>query len=439
MTIGADEVKKIKDRAARALKKQDWAKALEAHQELAKAQPKDLRVKLKVGEILLKLKRQDEAMSVYQEVAETYTKDQFLIQAVSVYKLMQQIDPNHPGLGDRLENLNRLRGIPQVKAAPPAVPPDAEPGLELEVEIEASPEAESQEKTLQAEIAAAREAAEAKKLDPHRGHFPETPLFSQLGTEEFTQVVSKFQVGTIPKGTLVIKEGTKGDSFFIVSHGDIRVFRTHPKSGKKITLAHLKDGAFFGEMAFFLDSVRQASCETAEESVLLRISRADLEGLMAQYPNIRAVMRDFFKKRALDQLFKTMSLFETLEDAEKEVLTEKFELVEAEPGQMLISEGDEGEYFWLIYSGEVEVSATSADKGPVKIASVGPGGYVGEISLVTKRASTADVTASARSVLFRLPRSLFSELLAMNLFMLDELTAVIEERIKSTTQTLEST
>jgi CRP-like cAMP-binding protein len=431
-----DELKRIKERATRALKKQDWAKALEAHQELAKAQPKDLRVKLKIGEILIKLKRQDEAMKTYQEVAEAYSKDKFLIQAVSVYKLMQQIDPAYPGLGDKLEDLNRARGIPQVRTLPAAVPPDAEPGLEIEVEVEVSAEAEAARETLQAAISAARAAAAARKHEPAQGHFPETPLFSQLGAEEFTQVVSKFQVGTIPKNTLVIKEGTKGDSFFIISHGDVRVFRTHPKSGKKITLAHLKDGAFFGEMAFFLDSVRQASCETAEESVLLRVSRPDLEELMVRYPNIRAVMRDFFKRRALDQMFKTMSLFETLEDAEKEALTEKFEMVEAEPGTTLIKEGEEGQYFWLIYAGEVEVSATNEDQGPVKLATIGPGDYVGEISLVMKRPNTADVVASARSVLFRLPKAVFSELLAMNLFMLDELTAVIEERLQSTNQAL---
>jgi len=436
MAISPDEIKKIKERVTRALKKQDWAKALEAHHDLAKALPKDLRVKLKIGEVLIRLKRQDEAMKTYQEVAEAYSKDQFLIQAVSVYKLMQQIDPAYPGLADKLEDLNRARGIPQTRTIPPAVPPDAEPGLEIEVEVEVSPEAEAAQESLQAAIAAARQARDAKKREPAPGHFPETPLFSQLGAEEFTQVVSKFQVGTIPKNTLVIKEGTKGDSFFIVSHGDVRVFRTHPQSGKKITLAHLKDGAFFGEMAFFLDSVRQASCETAEESVLLRISRPDLEELMDRYPNIRAVMRDFFKQRALDQLFKTMSLFETLEDAEKEVLTEKFEMIVAEPGTALIKEGEEGEYFWLIYAGEVEVSATHEDKGPVKLATVGPGGYVGEISLVMKRPNTADVTASARSVLFRLPRPVFGELLAMNLFMLDELSAVIEERLQSTNQAL---
>jgi len=420
-----EQVRKLKEQGARHLRKGHWDKALEKYRELVKLRPKDLRFRMKLGDILAKLKKTDEAAEVYQEVAEAYASDGFLIQAISVYKLMEQMDPSRKGVAEKLEELNRARGIPAASARPAAAPPDGEPGL---------PEAE--EVNLKQEIEQARKRQEERDKEPVKWRFPETPLFGPLGEEEFNQVVSKFQVGRIPKGTLVIKEGTRGDAFFIVSQGDVRVFRTHPKSGKKITLAHLKDGAFFGEMAFFLDSVRTASCETAEDTTLLRINKKDMEALMEKYSNIRTVMYDFFKKRALDQLFKTMSIFEPMEDAEKEVLLDKFEMAIAEPGTPIIREGEEGAHLWVIFSGELEVTTQHEEKGPVKLATLGPGEYAGEIALVQGKLNTADVTASKRSVLFKLPRPIFKELLAIHSTMLEELSSTIEKRLKNTVDTL---
>jgi CRP-like cAMP-binding protein len=425
------DLRKVKDQAARALKKGEWDKALEKFEILVKAQPKDLRQKMKLGDILVKLKRMDDAMRTYGDVAEAYTAGGFLIQAVSVYKLMQQLDPVRSEITEKLEQLNRARGRAPGAPKPPAAPPDAEPGLEAAI-----PPAE-EEKSLKEQIKEAKQLQKAHEKEKSGAwRFPETPLFGKLGEEEFTQVVSKFQVGTIPKGTIIIKEGTKGDAFFIVSQGDVRVFRTHPKSEKKITLAHLKDGEFFGEMAFFLDSVRSASCETAQETVLLRISKKDLEGLMKDYPNIRTVMYDFFKKRALDQLFKTMPLFASFEDAERMVLAEKFDMVVAEPGTQLIQEGEEGHFLWVIFSGEAEVTTQHEEKGPVKLATLTAGDYCGEISLIQGKLNTADVVTSTRCVLFRLSRPVFKELLAIHSPMLEELSNVIEQRLKSTVDAL---
>ncbi len=418
------DVRKIKDQATRALKKGQFDKALERFEELSKYQPKDLRLKMKVADILVKMHRNEDAFKVYEEVAEAYAADGFLIQAISVYKIVSQIDPKRPGVTEKLDALNQARGIPAIAPKPAAAPPDADPGL-------------AEEKSLAEEIEEVKQRKEEQeKSRSKEWRFPETPLFGQLGEEEFTQVVSKFQVGTIPRRTPVIKEGTKGDSFFIVSQGDVRVFRTHPKSGKKITLAHLKDGAFFGEMAIFLDSIRTASCETAEETTLLRINRKDLDELMEKYPNIREVMHDFFKKRALDQLFKTMNLFSSLDEAEREVLADKMEMIETEPGATLIREGEAGEYLYVIYSGEVEVTTTHEEKGTVKLATISPGDYVGEIALVQGKLNTADVVTSSKCVIFRLNKATFKELLAIHSPMLDELTSTIEARLKDTVTTL---
>ena len=101
-----------------------------------------------------------------------------------------------------------------------------------------------------------------------------------------------------------------------------------------------------------------------------------------------------------------------------------------------VYEGEEGDYLWVIFSGEVEVTTHHEDKGPVKLATLGAFDYCGEISLVQGKLNTADVTTSSRSVLFRLPKATFKELLAIHSPMLEELTSVIEQRLKNTVEAL---
>ena len=112
---------------------------------------------MKLADILVKLKRMDEAFSTYEEVAEEYTSDKFLIQAVSVYKIIQQLDPKRSGVAEKLEELNQMRGIPSVPPKPAAAPPDAEPGLT----IPGAAPAEEAQKNLATAIKEAREKMDA--------------------------------------------------------------------------------------------------------------------------------------------------------------------------------------------------------------------------------------------------------------------------------------
>ncbi len=422
MAIKAEELAKIKDRGARALNKGNYDKALEAFQELAQHQPKDMRLKMKIGDILRKIKKDEEALKLYEEVAEEYCREGFMIQAISVYKLIQQLDPKRAGIEAKLKELNESRAKPVVggvrlpgRKGPAGAPAAAAPAPE-ETEVELSGEI-SQD-----------------NAQP-RFQFQETPLFSALGAEEFEKVVARFQVGQIPKGTVVIKEGTRGDIFFVIGSGEVRVYRTLP-SGRKVTLAKLPEGAFFGEMAFFTNAVRTASVETTVDSTLLRINRNDLSALMEQYPNIHDVIRNFFKERALDTLLKTESLFASLEAEERKSLIGKFEMDEVEPGTLIVEELGPPDYFYLIFQGEVEVSTIHEDKGPVKLGTLSNGDFFGEISIIQNRQHTADVTASKKTFLFKLPKAVFIQLIQIHSAMLEQISRTVDDRLKSTLDSL---
>lgn len=490
MAKKSDVIRKAKENATKFIHKSAYDKALEQYRLLAKLEPNDLRHRIKIGECLTKLNKKKEAIAEYNEVVKEYTKEGFLIQAIAVARMILQLDPNETSAQNMIAELNAKRGIvtdkkPPVRPAlslagydkpiPSAVSPEVakeqerlvqlpqEPPQqevqELEEEVEEPPEMVETPITEEApsEVAPSpssptppteeahpagteqepiplEEAVEETSTQPV---FPETPLFSDLGVEEFKRVVSKFQIGTLPKGITVIKEGTMGDSFFVIASGKVRVYKWSPNHKRKMTLAVLEEGSFFGEFAFLTKSVRSASVETIEECVLLRINRKDLEEIIAEFPNVREVMNEFYKKRVLDTLLKVSPLFQTLSDQDRMEVINKFENVELDTGDVIIREGEEGKALYVIKHGAIDVVKIHPEtKEKLLLATLREGDFFGEISLLQNQPTTATCIAKVPTSLLRLPKPAFNELIMTHPQVLETVALTVDERLKSTAKSL---
>jgi CRP-like cAMP-binding protein len=88
-----------------------------------------------------------------------------------------------------------------------------------------------------------------------------------------------------------------------------------------------------------------------------------------------------------------MGLFEDCSPEKLLPVAERLRPLRAEPGQVLMRQGDEAAFFVLIQSGRVDVSHTN-DDGTVLIDEASAGVIVGEIALLRDRPRTATVTAS---------------------------------------------
>jgi serine/threonine-protein kinase len=79
-------------------------------------------------------------------------------------------------------------------------------------------------------------------------------------------------------GTLIVKEGEPGDTAYMIVSGQVRAFRS-VASGQE-TLALMKAGDVFGEMALLLDEPRAASVEAVDAVTVLVLDKATMtEGL----------------------------------------------------------------------------------------------------------------------------------------------------------------
>ncbi len=90
---------------------------------------------------------------------------------------------------------------------------------------------------------------------------------------------------TFEDGKTVFAEGTKGDSLFFVSSGQIRISK-QVKGQPPKDLAILGPGDCFGEMALIEDVPRSASATAFGKTVLFQLGRKDLNAWLKSHPDL---------------------------------------------------------------------------------------------------------------------------------------------------------
>ena len=91
------------------------------------------------------------------------------------------------------------------------------------------------------------------------------------------------QVQAYRKGAILIEEGDRGDTIYVILAGRLRAFSINLEQDRQITYGSYGPGEYLGELG--LDGgPRTASVVAEEPSVCARISRATLEAYIAENP-----------------------------------------------------------------------------------------------------------------------------------------------------------
>ncbi|MFO1434892.1 MAG: cyclic nucleotide-binding domain-containing protein [Gammaproteobacteria bacterium] len=92
-------------------------------------------------------------------------------------------------------------------------------------------------------------------------------------------------------------------------------------------------------------------------------------------------------------------------------LLSTMEAVTYKPGEVVVSQGDLGDFYYLIREGRCEVLRTTASGHVVKLAELGPGESFGEEALVTDTPRNATIKMTTAGTLLRLTKNDFIELI----------------------------
>ncbi len=105
------------------------------------------------------------------------------------------------------------------------------------------------------------------------------PLFEGLSEDDLDTLYQMARVVTVPAGELLIREGDRGDTLYIILDGEIEV--TQRVGGREVLLAVRRAGDYIGEMSVLDDSPRVASVRTLTECQLLVIGKLAFQTLMS--------------------------------------------------------------------------------------------------------------------------------------------------------------
>jgi hypothetical protein len=111
---------------------------------------------------------------------------------------------------------------------------------------------------------------------------------------------------------------------------------------------------------------------------------------------------------------KSIRVFRDLEDETLAEIAENLETEQHAIEGTIIEEGDEGEKFYIIAKGDVEIFTTGVRNEKLLINTLGEGEYFGEIALLEGMKRTATIQATTPLTLLSLSRKKFYEVLDQN-------------------------
>lgn len=157
------------------------------------------------------------------------------------------------------------------------------------------------------------------------------------------------------------------------------------------------------------NSPHKLTAVTTRETRLLQVSRK-ASGLFDS--GDEAESSDVVAAEDVDWMEALLSspLFEFIPPANIQSLFSKFEEVEYEAGEVVIRQGEPGDYFYVVQSGRAKVERRSGEKVAV-LAELGAGDNFGQDALVSDVPRNATVTMTRKGTLVRLSEEDFESLL----------------------------
>jgi CRP/FNR family cyclic AMP-dependent transcriptional regulator len=131
------------------------------------------------------------------------------------------------------------------------------------------------------------------------GYLSDVELFRDLSDRDRMELERMTTLTNVPRGRVFYQPEDVSEVLFLVKQGQVQLYRISPE-GKKLVIAALGTGAIFGEMALLGQQMHNAFAEAMEDSVILVMSRADLERLILNKPILGLRMLEITGRRLSD-------------------------------------------------------------------------------------------------------------------------------------------
>src|ERR1051325_9576468 len=110
------------------------------------------------------------------------------------------------------------------------------------------------------------------------------PLFKRLAADQLERLAEEIDQVNYKAGETIFNEHDRGDALYILEEGSVRIW-VYDEDVKEVTLAELKPGDFFGELAVLDRGERSSSATAISDIHLHRLSSDDFQKFLIEHPD----------------------------------------------------------------------------------------------------------------------------------------------------------
>jgi len=254
------------------------------------------------------------------------------------------------------------------------------------------------------------------------------PLLNNLTKDQLAKLGDKLKEEEFQKNENLMTQGEMGDKFFIITDGMCEVL--HNENGTENLITTLHTGDYCGEQALIQDVRRNATIMAKISTSCLTLDRQSFQTTLTENNVLfakREAKRQAIATKNLDDVQLDMSnmkekttalvqwlfncikdnlLFKNLSREQNKLLIGHMALSTVIPQEKLITQGEEGDTFYVVQKGTFLVSI---DGKTVK--QISKGECTGELALIHGAPRSATVTAQEKSEVWYITRNVYRKVL----------------------------
>ncbi|HEY3487161.1 MAG TPA: cyclic nucleotide-binding domain-containing protein [Gammaproteobacteria bacterium] len=235
------------------------------------------------------------------------------------------------------------------------------------------------------------------------------PLNS-LNPDNLLELANKTTAETIATGRYLFKKGDTDKQHIYLLSGAVDLMQ-EKELVKTITLKSPE-----AKQPLAHAQPRQLSARAREECTFIRVDSNLLDLMMTWAQTGTYHVEELGDEKDNDDDWMTQLLqtkaFHKVPPANIQAIFMRMEAVAYNPGDLIIKQDDNGDYFYIIKNGRALVTrATPANPKGIKLAELGPGDSFGEEALISESKRNATITMLTKGTLVRLSKKDFISLL----------------------------
>jgi CRP/FNR family cyclic AMP-dependent transcriptional regulator len=127
-------------------------------------------------------------------------------------------------------------------------------------------------------------SANPTKLSEEAQSLARVPLFKRLEPHELEHLAEEIDQVNYQAGETIFNEHDRGDALYVVEEGSVRIWVVD-EDVNEVTLAELKPGEFFGELAVLDRGERSTNATAMTDIHLHRLSSDDFQQFLIEHPD----------------------------------------------------------------------------------------------------------------------------------------------------------